>query len=111
MSGHPRFYELLEEMKRIHDRKNSDYSKKGSPLSNFLLAEDLGIPAWVGVLVRISDKYSRITSLTSKALEGNEPSVTDESLRDTLIDMANYSLLAIILLEDWLKTKAEIRER
>jgi len=105
MAEHPRFYELLEEMRRIHDKKNSDYSKSGDPLSNFRLCEDFGIPAWMGVIVRISDKYSRITQLASKILQGENAAVKDESLKDTLIDLANYSLLAIILLEEWLKSK------
>jgi len=64
--GHPRFYQLLEEMKKIHDKKNSDDTKASDPLSNFELVEDFGIPAWVGVLVRMSDKYSRIVQLTNK---------------------------------------------
>jgi hypothetical protein len=103
--GHPRFYELLEEMKKIHDRKNSDYSKKEDPLSNFRQVEEFGIPAWVGVLVRITDKYSRIVQLTNKALNGEEAEVKEESIKDTLVDLANYSVIAVILFEEWLKQK------
>lgn len=99
--GHPRFYQLLEEMKRIHDRKNSDYSKKGDPLSNFRLVEEIGMPAWLGVLVRITDKYSRIVQLANKALSDEEAAVKDESIRDTLIDLANYCVLCVILFEQW----------
>ncbi len=31
--GHPRFYELLEELKELHGRKNADYSKEEDSLS------------------------------------------------------------------------------
>jgi hypothetical protein len=81
----------------------SSYSKASDPLSNFKLVEDFGIPAWVGVLVRLSDKYSRIVQLTNKALNGEEAEVKEESIKDTLVDLANYSVIAIILFEEWLK--------
>ncbi len=90
--GHPEFYKLLDAMADLHDRKNHDYAADADPLSNLKLCEGLGIPAWKGVLVRLTDKWSRITQLSTKA-----PLVTDESMEDTLIDNAVYSLLAIVL--------------
>lgn len=51
-----------------------------------------------GVLVRLSDKYSRIKSLSTR--ERNEGEFVDESIEDTLIDLANYALIAIILLKE-----------
>jgi hypothetical protein len=101
--GHPRFYELLDEMKRIHSMKNADYSKDEDPLSNFRIIESIGIPAWIGIVVRLSDKLSRIMQLTRKALGGREAAVKDETVKDTLIDLANYSILCTILYEEWVK--------
>lgn len=92
--GHPRFYELIEEICELHARKNADYARDDDPLSNFRQAENFGIPAWQGILVRLSDKWSRIQELT----KGKTPQ--NESLRDSLIDNAVYSLLAIVLLEE-----------
>ena len=93
LNGHPDFYKLLDKMAEIHSAKNHDYSKgQKDPLSNFRMCEGFGIPAWKGVLVRISDKFSRITQLSTKEAE-----VKDESFEDTLLDMANYCLLCIIL--------------
>ena len=99
-NGHPRFYELLEEIRRLHDMKNADYAKKGDPLSNFRMCEQFGIPAWKGCLVRISDKVSRIFNLAAKG----EAAVRDESIVDTLKDLATYSLICIILYEEQTKT-------
>lgn len=92
--GHPRFYELIAQICELHERKNADYARDDDPLSNFRRAESLGIPAWKAVLVRMSDKWSRIEELS----QGKVPQ--NESLTDSLIDNAVYSLLAIVLLEE-----------
>lgn len=91
--GHPLYYELVERIQEIHSKKNSDYAKDSDPLSNFRRAEAFGVPAWKGALIRLSDKYSRIEELAS----GKAAQVSDESLDDTLMDLANYALLTIVL--------------
>lgn len=98
--GHPRFAEILAELQKLHDKKNSDYSIPGRPLSNLEEAEELGIPAWVGVIVRLTDKWCRIKQLTRKHLKGEAPAVKSESLLDTLRDNAIYSVLTMILYEE-----------
>jgi hypothetical protein len=90
----PAFGKLLEEIAALHDSKNHDYAEDIDPLSNLRRAESFGVPAWKGVLVRLSDKWSRLEQLAS----GKEPK--HESLRDSLIDNAVYSLLAILLLDE-----------
>jgi hypothetical protein len=52
------------------------------------------VPALTGVLVRLTDKWSRIEQL----MGGKTPK--HESLRDSLLDSAVYSLLAILLLDE-----------
>jgi len=93
LPGHPRFYELVEEMARIHQMKNQDYGG-GDPLGNFREAEKIGIEPWRGALVRLLDKYSRVTSLV------NGRQVKDENIKDTLLDLANYAVLTIVLMEE-----------
>ena len=34
-NGHPKFYELLEEIANLHDNKNADYATSDDPLINF----------------------------------------------------------------------------
>ena len=51
----------------------------------------------VGVLVRIGDKLARLQSISR---EGVSISVNDESLRDTLMDLHNYSAMAIMLMDE-----------
>ncbi len=93
-SGNPKFDELIREIVALHAKKNHDYAEAGDPLSNFKRAERLGIAPFMGVLVRMTDKWSRIEEL----VKGKTPK--NESLRDSLIDNAVYSLLAVLLLDE-----------
>lgn len=50
-----------------------------------------------GLRVRIHDKLSRINNLIDS---GREP--TNESLRDSFMDLANYAMIALIVIdENW----------
>jgi len=93
--GHLKFYTLLEEIADLHSRKNHDYAG-GDPLSNLRLSEQFGIPAWKGCLIRMSDKWSRLVQLANK----DQALIKSESIRDTLLDLASYALLCVILREE-----------
>lgn len=93
--GHKRFYELLKVMEDLHDRKNSNYASDKDPLSNFKASEQFGVPAHIGTMVRMSDKWSRLVQLM-----GGKKDLVGESLKDTLMDLSVYCLLEIILLEE-----------
>ena len=90
------FYRLLENMKQVHDMKRHDYASQDDVFKNFRTCEMAGIPAWKGVAIRIGDKFSRLMSFVKQ----NELKVKDESIRDTLIDMANYALICAILYDE-----------
>jgi hypothetical protein len=92
MQGDPMFYEYLVKMAQLHAKKNHDYSQDQDPLSNLKACEAIGIPAYKGVLVRLQDKWSRLIELSKK-----EAKVLEESVEDTLLDMAIYAILAIVL--------------
>jgi len=91
-----RFYELLEEIKNLHDKKRHDYAQESDPFANFRLSELGGIEAWKGIAVRLGDKYSRLMSFIKKG----KLKFNDESIKDTLMDNAVYSLIALILYEE-----------
>lgn len=90
-----RFEELIAENLATYRKKNSDYNNDSSGYENIIESEEIGIPAWKGVLVRMSDKWGRIKTLA----KGKEALVKDESIKDTLKDLANYSLICIELIE------------
>ena len=88
MSEIPGFKELLDEKYRIHKAKNSDYAGDADPFKNFKLCETLGIcSVEQGILVRITDKMSRLSTLIAS---GKDPAVLDEKKRDTALDASNY---------------------
>ena len=87
------FYRLLEEMKRVHNIKRHDYASKEDIFQNFRTSELGGIAAWQSVAIRIGDKFSRLMSFVKQG----ELKVQDETIGDTLIDMANYALICHIL--------------
>ncbi len=82
------------DMFAICKAKNSDYAGQeegANPFANFARVEALGIvKTELGFLVRMADKMSRLATLLQP---GAEAKVKDESVHDTLVDLANYSLL------------------
>jgi hypothetical protein len=77
--------------------KNADYTGADpSPFANFASVErDLITDTETGFLVRMRDKWSRIISLVGSG----KAQVKDESVIDTLVDLANYCLLLAAYLE------------
>ena len=72
-------------------KKNADYAGDSDPFANFRLVEKLGIcSVETGILVRMTDKMARITNLLK---DGKTNQVKDETVDDTLIDLANYSVI------------------
>lgn len=91
-----RFYQLLDEMKSLHDKKRHDYAQEADPFANFRLSELGGIDAWKGIAVRLGDKYSRLMSFIDKG----ELKFKEENIKDTFLDTAIYSLIGLILYEE-----------
>ena len=89
-----RLQELSDENVQTAIRKNGDYANPEDPFANFRDCEALGVSIERGILVRMSDKMRRVSNLLDK-----EPLVTDESIADTLSDLANYALILRIYLE------------
>ena len=95
------FQSTLKEMYEIMQRKNADYTTTEDPFSNFRIVEKLGISGveqWI--LVRMTDKISRISNLITR-----EAKVKDESITDTLQDLANYSIILKLYIESTRKQK------
>lgn len=101
LKGHPRYYELIEEIKLLHHNKNQDYASQEDPLRNLRASEKIGVPAYKGNFIRMLDKYERSINIISRGLESGH--VKGESIKDTLKDLSVYCLLEIILIEEFEK--------
>lgn len=86
------FYELCDQMKRMHSRKSSDYGSADDPLANIRNgAEFVGIEPWRAAMVRLSDKVTRLATYCRTG------SLTFESFEDTCFDLASYALLTLLI--------------
>ena len=78
-------------------KKNNDYTgNTGNPFANLESCEVLGIKTEIGILTRMQDKMMRLGSYVS----GTQMKVTDETIQDTLQDLANYSSLLAGYIKD-----------
>ena len=81
------FKDIVKGMIETYVRKNHDY---GNSFDKSL--DKFGLVASV---VRIGDKMNRIESLVQK-----KAMVQDESIRDTLLDMANYAIMTVMWMDN-----------
>ena len=77
------FREITDKAADTYERKNADYG------DSFAKTRDL-IPN--AILVRLHDKLNRLTSLMLKG----DQRVADESIEDTMLDMANYCIMELV---------------
>ena len=79
-----RFKAITDIMASVYRSKNADYGDSfGESFKDF---------GMLSSVIRIGDKYRRLKSLVMTG----EQHVKDESLRDTLLDLANYAIMTII---------------
>lgn len=82
-----RHEQICDEIKALYKRKNADY---GDSFHKTFVEEGMAMPR-----IRLTDKLERFKKLT----KSGEQNVNDESVRDTLIDLANYAIMTILELE------------
>jgi len=79
-----KYNHIINDNKLILINKNNDY---GNAYKEFGL---------IGILARINEKIKRCLTISNSSIIYNK----DEKLKDTLQDLINYSILAIIELEN-----------
>lgn len=97
--------ECTAKMTAITKAKNADYTGTGdNPFANFTRVEALGICSTEqGFLTRMMDKMCRLNSFAQKGVL----EVKDESVEDTLLDLANYALL----MAGYIRSKRDVSPR
>ena len=89
MNDVQRFDHIQVEMRDTFKSKNADYGNSFSQLY-----QEFGDNGIITAAVQISHKYHRFMNLIKGA-----PAKVNESLRDTLLDLANYCILTVIELD------------
>lgn len=78
---------ICEEIHDLYVQKNQDY---GDSFHQTFMEEGMAMAR-----IRLGDKLSRFKSLTRSGIQ----QVKDESIRDTLIDLANYAIMTVLELD------------
>lgn len=97
---------ICDRMVEVTKAKSHDYAgfADDDPFANFRVVELCGISSTEqGFLTRMMDKMSRINSFVKQGV----CEVKDEKIEDTLIDLANYS----ILMAGYIKSKKKESEK
>ncbi len=81
----------LEQMVRIQKEALELFTKK-----NIDYGDAFAKYGVIGVLMRMQDKLQRYMSITKNGVN----LINDEGIRDTLIDLHNYSAMALMLLDE-----------
>lgn len=89
MTDIDRFEAITKRMHNIFVKKNHDY---GNSFEQSLNEEGLAASR-----IRMGDKWNRYKTLSRK--DPSNIQVKDESLRDTLIDLANYAIMTVMWLD------------
>lgn len=75
--------QICKSLNELYARKNADYGDSfGKSFTKYGLTM---------ACIRLEDKLNRIKSLTKQAAQ-----VSDESIVDTLMDLANYSIMTLV---------------
>lgn len=80
-----RHLQLCKILNEVYTKKNHDY---GDSFHQTFLEEGFAMAR-----IRLTDKLNRFKALTRT---NEKQKVTDESLTDTLMDLANYALMTIL---------------
>ncbi len=86
--------DICDELNQIYERKNHDY---GDSFHKSWVEEGMAMPR-----IRLGDKFNRFKTLTlnTNSQDADAQRVKDESIRDTLLDLANYAIMTIMELDE-----------
>ena len=88
-----RHKEICDGLNALYARKNHDY---GDSFHQTFIEEGLAMAR-----IRLGDKFSRFKTLSRiSPTDSAQQQVTDESIRDTLLDLANYAIMTVLELDE-----------
>jgi len=102
--GSPIFYDLLERMAQVHDKKSHDYASNQDPYGNYHFAGKLASlfahsHEDAGFVGRLGEKLYRLANL-----ESSQKIAQNESIADTEIDIC-------VIVTLWMSSRRDRREK
>lgn len=95
------FHDRMDSLKDLHDRKQADYGSDDDPFANIREgARELGLPAWVGAVIRMNDKIRRLNKAAKQYIETGEITLANEGILDSFDDLAVYSGIGAVVFEE-----------
>ena len=88
------FSEIAIGLIKLHNRKMTDYGADDDPYANVRASKEFGVQPWVGAMIRLNDKVKRAQAYARRG------SLLNETLEDSLRDIAVYAIIALVLLKD-----------
>ena len=76
--------QICADLNALYERKNHDY---GDSFAKSYREYGMAMPC-----IRLEDKLNRLKALT----RNGDQQVSDESIEDTLMDLANYAIMTIV---------------
>ena len=83
---------ICDELNDLYERKNKDY---GDAFHMSFMEEGMAMPR-----IRLGDKLNRFKTLSKHP---EDQKVQDESIKDTLLDLANYAIMTVLEMEEMIK--------
>lgn len=80
--------EICSELAELYEKKNTDYD---DAFAKSFKEYGMAMPC-----IRLEDKLNRLKALTVKC---QTPQVNDESVEDTIKDLANYAIMTLVEIE------------
>ena len=100
--GSREFFDVLDEVRRLHLSKTLDYGVATDALSNIRQSADVvNLPAWSACVVRMADKMHRLKAFHHRGR------TEFDGVPDTLLDLCAYAALALVLYRESTCTKVQ----
>ena len=90
-----KFIDIQDDMLILFCKKQADYGPSNIGMGKSVLDTDEDVKrSLLGLSVRLNDKVQRLLNLTL-----NDKDPNNESVEDTLIDIANYAVMSILCMK------------
>ena len=91
------FHDKLVLAGQMHDYKQADYGLPDDPFYNIKQSAGWGVDPWIGAMMRADDKMGRLRALAAR---GPGAELRNEPIEDSLMDIAVYALIALVLIDE-----------